>query len=114
MGGAGSVLDADRGELVDGFGEELEPRVVEDGERLGVGLDAVLDEMLVDREQKLMSAVPVFLERRFEALRRQQSVGWPDVFDEEMRQLLLAELDDRLQPVAGLVEAFSNVHKSQP
>jgi len=77
-------------------------------------LDAVLDEMLVDREQKLMSAVPVFLERRFEALRRQQSVGWPDVFDEEMRQLLLAELDDRLQPVAGLVEAFSNVHKSQP
>ena len=77
-------------------------------------LDAVLDGMLVDREQKLMSAVPVFLERRFEALRRQQSVGWPDVFDEEMRQLLLAELDDRLQPVAGSVEAFSNVHKSQP
>ena len=76
-------------------------------------LDGVLDQMLVDREQRLMSAVPVLLERRFEHLRRSQPTTWPNQLHEEMQQLLLAELDDRLQPVAGLVEAFSNMHKKQ-
>ena len=95
-------------------------------------LDAVLDRMLVDREQKLLSAVPVFLEQRFEHLRKnhppapqdpsagpqdpaasQAPGGWLDVFGAELQQLLLAELDDRLQPVMGLVEAFSNRDKQK-
>ena len=88
-------------------------------------LDAVLDQTLGGREQKLLSTVPVLLERRFEHLRKThqlgldpaqqddpalwaQAGGWLDDFGKEMQAVLLAELEVRLQPVEGLMEAFSN------
>lgn len=88
--------------------------------------DAVMDQMLGGREQKLLSTVPVLLERRFGHLRKthqlgldlaqqqddpalwRQPGGWLDVFGKEMQEVLLAELGVRLQPVVGLIEAFSN------
>jgi hypothetical protein len=88
--------------------------------------DALMDQMLGGREQKLLSTVPVLLERRFEHLRKahqlgldaaqqqdapalwRQPGGWLDVFGKEMQEVLLAELEVRLQPVVGLIEAFSN------
>lgn len=88
--------------------------------------DAVMEQMLGGREQKLLSTVPVLLERRFGHLRKthqhgldaaqqqdaqalwQQPGGWLDVFGKEMQEVLLAELEVRLQPVVGLIEAFSN------
>ncbi len=88
--------------------------------------DAVLEQMLGGREQKLLSTVPVLLERRFEHLRKthqlglaaaqqqddpalwRQPGGWPDVFGQELQDVLLAELEVRLQPVVGLIEAFGN------
>ena len=82
--------------------------------------DAVMDQMLGGREQKLLSTVPVLLERRFEHLRKTHQLGldaaqqqdapalWLDVFGKEMQEVLLAELEVRLQPVVGLIEAFSN------
>lgn len=67
--------------------------------------DAVMDERLGAREQKLLSTVPVLLERRFKHLRSTQQ---QDLFGQEMQEVLLAELEVRLQPVVGLIEAFSN------
>jgi dsRNA-specific ribonuclease len=72
--------------------------------------DAVMGQMFGDREKKLLSSVPVLLERRFEHLRK---TGRQHVFGKEMQELLLAELEVRLQPVAGLVEAFSKEVKKE-
>ena len=89
-------------------------------------LDAAFDGILSGREAKLAATVPALLEKRFEQLRaahlqtlaatRQtddtaawtQPGGWLARFCRELQQALLAELDLRLQPVAGLMEAFSN------
>ncbi|MDW5443091.1 DUF3348 domain-containing protein [Polaromonas sp. SM01] len=81
--------------------------------------DTVMDQMLGGREQKLLSSVPVLLERRFKHLRQTQPLGLDpaqqqDVFGQEMQEVLLAELEVRLQPVVGLIEAFSKEVKKQP
>lgn len=88
-------------------------------------IDAVMEQVLAGREQKLMPSVAERMERRFAQLlaaHRQALAdggqqddpagwrrpgGWLEQFAREWRQLLAAELDVRLQPVAGLVEALS-------
>ncbi|QHE77407.1 DUF3348 family protein [Hydrogenophaga sp. PBL-H3] len=77
-------------------------------------LDAVLDPMLGGREQKLLSTVPVFLKARFDQLRQTHPGGWQPLFEHELQQTLLAELDLRLQPVAGMVEALGQEVKQHP
>lgn len=82
-------------------------------------LDTVMEQVLGGREQKLLSSVPVLLERRFEHLRKTHQLGLDasprqDLFGKEMKEVLLAELEVRLQPVVGLIEAFSNEVKKQP
>lgn len=75
------------------------------------GLDAVLGQSLAGREQKLLAKVPVLLERRFEHLRQS---GRLDVFGQEWQAVLQAELDLRLQPVMGMMEAMGHdARKSQ-
>lgn len=82
-------------------------------------LDAVWERMLAPREQKLLATVPVLLKRRFERLRAsqpredmpvlwRQPGGWLDSFGKTLHEVLLAELNVRLEPVVGLMEAFSN------
>jgi hypothetical protein len=89
-------------------------------------LDAALDQILSDREGKLLATVPALLEKRFrqrfEAHRQtlvdtrqaddpaqwMQPAGWLAGFRKELQFVLLAELDVRLQPAMGLIEAFSN------
>ncbi|HEY0884933.1 MAG TPA: DUF3348 family protein [Ramlibacter sp.] len=89
-------------------------------------LDAALEQWLAPREQAVLPAVAAVAERRFEQLRREhrQAIeasgaqddparwrepgGWLHAFERDWRQALLAELDLRLEPVAGLVEAWSN------
>jgi hypothetical protein len=80
-------------------------------------LDAVLDPMLGGREQKMLATVPAFLERRFDQLRQQHPTepdapaaapGWLATFEQTFQATLLAELDVRLQPVLGMIEALSN------
>jgi hypothetical protein len=81
-------------------------------------LDALMEQTLGGREQKLLSTVPVFLERRFEHLRKSQTQddpaswrqagGWLHGFGQELHAVLLAELDVRWQPVMGLMDAFTN------
>ena len=74
-------------------------------------LDAVLDGALAEREQHLLAQVPGLLERHFTRLRRAQAGPEPRLAPDPVRQtlqtVLLAELELRLQPVAGLAEALA-------
>ena len=69
-------------------------------------LDTVMDQVVGARERVLLSTVPSWLEQRFERLRRAAPEGWLATFSQDMREVLLAELDLRLQPVEGLLEAL--------
>lgn len=76
-------------------------------------LDQQMESLFGGREQRLLSGLPAFLRARYQALRRQaaasdtpQDLAWLRGFETEFEQLLLAELDLRLQPVTGLVEAL--------
>lgn len=91
-----------------------------------VALDAVMEQMLGAREQKLWTSVPVYLERRLEhwrqhhqqtvatqageddPIRWRQAGGWIADFQRDMRDMMLAELHQRLQPILGLMEAAQN------
>lgn len=96
--------------------------------RLGqlAAMDAALEQWLAGREQKLLGTVLGVLERRFAQLRKAQQFdgdaaaqpdeaaawrqpgGWLHAFDKELEAALLAELEARLLPVTGLMEALSN------
>ena len=89
-------------------------------------LDAVFDGVLGDREGKLLAKLPSLLEQRFQQLlKAHQQVlietqqaddpaawmkpgGWLVRFCHELQTVLLAELDVRLQPTIGLIEALNN------
>lgn len=82
-------------------------------------LDAVMEQTLGGREQNLLACVPLYLEKRFEQLRQTPTDGLhtaqqglptarSSLFSKELQEVLLAELDVRLEPVVGLIEAFSN------
>ncbi len=89
-------------------------------------LDAALDRALAPREDDLLTAVPSLLEKRFENLREAHRAAliesgeeddperwmlpdqWLAVFHRELQDVLLAELELRLQPVVGLIEAYGN------
>ncbi|WP_168109554.1 DUF3348 family protein [Ramlibacter lithotrophicus] len=89
-------------------------------------LDAALEQWLAPREQGVLPTVAAIAERRFDRLRREhrQAIdasgapddparwrepgGWLHAFERDWRLALGAELDLRLEPVAGLVEACNN------
>lgn len=88
-------------------------------------LDAALDGILREREASLLSTVPALLRKRFEHLFRthqqtlvdtrqadnpaawMQAGAWLACFRNELQTVLLAELDLRLQPTLGLMEALN-------
>lgn len=70
-------------------------------------LDAALDDALAARERHLLSHLPPLLERRFEHLRKSHPEPWP-AYRRNVQRLLLAELDIRLQPVEGMMEAMGH------
>ena len=94
-------------------------------------LDSVMEKMLGGREQHLLSTVPAFLKKRFEQLRRQAAAeeaanaetlfgaapepaqpqpAWLVQLAAEFEQALLAELDLRLQPIAGMADALEHAN----
>ncbi|OGA77062.1 DUF3348 family protein [Hydrogenophaga sp.] len=98
---------------VDALREHMRQTLAKGTPRLAqlAALDAVLGEMLGGREQRLLNNVPAFLKLRFTKLRRQPLIAennWLATFNTELEQTLLAELDHRLQPVAGMIEAISH------
>jgi hypothetical protein len=92
-------------------------------------LDAVVEQMLTGREQKLWAQLPGFLEGRFahwrglhaqrlEALgcedepqQWRQPGGWLCAFEQDVRALWQAEVQVRLQPIIGLREAARNENR---
>ncbi len=92
-------------------------------------LDAALEGIQRERESKLLSTIPVLLKKYFEQLFRAHQqhhvdtgqpdnpatwvlpTGWLTQFCSDMQTLLLAELELRLQPTMGLIEALGhNTH----
>jgi len=88
-------------------------------------LDSVMEQVVGAQERALLATVAGRLEPRFDHWRgAQQDVASPDSasrpgpwlerFHQEMRGLLLAELDLRLQPVEGLLEACRKSLSDRP
>jgi hypothetical protein len=100
--------------------------------RLAV-VDAIMDRALLPKERALFGAIPKLLQGHFDRLRQAEeaalaeaeagtgeeagaeaveppapaaSGAWLDTFRKDMRSVLLAELDVRLQPVEGLLAAL--------
>jgi len=88
------------------------------------GLDAAFEKSLSAREQSLLANVPILLARSFEQrfAERHTMTGnddlaswtepgsWLDAFCHDAKRMLLAELDLRLKPVAGLIAALTGAH----
>lgn len=93
-------------------------------------LDRTLEESLIVHNRKLFNVTPKLLEKRFKRLLQayKQSLGdndiddelshwlrpgaWLELFYRDLRELLLAEFDVRLQPVFGLLEALNEQTKT--
>lgn len=89
-------------------------------------LDSVFDGILCDRESKLLARLPGLMAQRFAQLhqKHQQKLAeethantpapwmapgaWLAGFGHELQTVLLAELEVRLQPTVGLIEALIN------
>ncbi len=72
-------------------------------------LDVALDDTLWDHSRSFFAVVPVFLEKRFNHFFAVESPapGALEQFRRELQGLLLAELEVRLQPALGLLEALA-------
>ena len=94
-----------------------------------VALDAAFDGILGEREARLLSTIPSLMEKRFNQLRKahlqtqpiddspdqwMKPGAWMARFCTELQTVLLAELDLRLQPAVGLLEALHNEKTLQP
>ncbi len=82
-------------------------------------VDAVMAQALGAHELRVLSTIPVLMEKRFVRLRRAEADEvdpdvsidvmpdpWRDGFANDMQSVLLAELDIRMQPIEGLLEAL--------
>jgi Protein of unknown function (DUF3348) len=78
-------------------------------------LDAVMDGVVSSHEQQALARLPSLLERRFTRLRQAHEAGaapgWLHHFRADLRQALRAELDLRLQPAEGLLDALRAHHQ---
>ncbi len=97
-----------------------------------VALDASFENILGEREAMLLGKVPKLLEKRFsqalkQHLKKQAEAqaedpsapslkpdAWLLPWRQQLRTALLAELDTRLQPALGLLEAFNQESTSPP
>jgi len=71
-------------------------------------LDQTLEDTLWEQTRRFFALIPALLERRFDQLQAsgQEQDRWLLQLARDIQALLLAELDLRLQPVLGLVEAL--------
>jgi hypothetical protein len=87
-------------------------------------IDKALDESISDASREIFAVVPKLLEKRFSHLldihrpgfpekpevtdleQWMQTGGWISAFCMEMRELLFAELEVRLEPVVGMIDAL--------
>jgi hypothetical protein len=99
---------------VDALRDHLRQTLAATSPRLAqlAALDATLERMFGGREQKLLAGVPAFLKVRFEQLRQTHPHTWPPLFEHDLQQTLLAELDLRLQPALGMTEALAQANSA--
>lgn len=71
-------------------------------------LDATLEAALGAHEHHTLAGVVQRLERQFQPLQRAQAPQGRDNFHHTLQQVLLAELDLRLQPALGLLDALGD------
>ncbi len=79
-------------------------------------LDAAMASALAPREHAQLALMPVLLDKHFTRLRQapaatDQDTPWLDTFRQDMRSLLLAERDLRLQPARGLLDTLRGTHQ---
>jgi hypothetical protein len=80
-------------------------------------LDAAMAQALGPRQQALLAQTPVLLEKHFTRLRSEAGTAatpWLPRFRHDMQQLLLAELDLRLQPALGLLATLQQAPAAPP
>jgi len=86
-------------------------------------LDASFESILREREAALLGKVAKMLEKHWvqtlQALRKEPNqhlhpAAWLVPFQQHLRSALLAELDTRLQPTLGLLEAFQHATPPDP
>ena len=75
-------------------------------------VDAVMEQALGEQERRLLATVPGWLEKHFERLRQthpatpDEHPEWLDRFCKDVQAVSLAELEIRLEPIEGLLEAL--------
>lgn len=81
-------------------------------------IDVALEDTLWDHTRAFFAVIPAFLEKRFEHLFTGDSSASPlnglEQFRRECQGLLLAELEVRLQPALGLLEALEEREAESP
>lgn len=88
--------------------ERLRPRLAEASAALArlAQLDALLERALLDAERRALAGLPTLLTRRAETHHAADPRHWRARFWADLQRALRAELDLRLQPVLGLIEAL--------
>ena len=88
--------------------ERLRPRLAEASGPLArlAQLDAVFERALAAQERERLAGLPALLTRRAETHHAADPRGWRARLWADLQRLLRAELDLRLQPVLGLIEAL--------
>lgn len=92
-------------------------------------LDAIFENVVQEREARLLGQIPITFEKRFAKALKQhlkqlveatevdepapRTTPWLAPLLDDLRKALLAELDLRLQPVLGLIEALTQDTPSQ-
>lgn len=93
--------------------ERLRPRLAEASGALArlAQLDAVFERAIVAQERELLAGLPALLTKRAEIHHAADPRRWRARFWADLQRVLRAELDLRLQPVQGLLEAL---HQADP
>jgi hypothetical protein len=88
--------------------ERLRPRLAEASGALArlAQLDAVFERALAEQEAQRLAALPALIARRAEAHHAADPRRWRARLWADLQRALRAELDLRLQPVLGLLEAL--------
>jgi hypothetical protein len=79
-------------------------------------VDAAMAQALAPQERRLLAALPAQLEKYYQQLRAAQAAddldrpgaeAWVEAFRRDLQAILLAELEHRLQPVEGMLQALT-------
>lgn len=101
---------------IGGLRERLRNRLMQGcGARLArlAALDAVFERALAERERRWLGGLPALLAQRAAQLQAADPAQWRARYWAEQQRALQAELDQRLQPLRGLIEALQDEARLQ-